>query len=99
MEAIEKSKEPIHTLVCFTDVETGRAMSVPAAYLTMSGSELSSITFLHLTNEIVDDEQSVNDEKYQTKAFKELINNEAKNKITVRTFIKKTENYVAEIRK
>lgn len=98
METLEKTKEPINTLVCFTDSETGKAMSETAAYLTMSGSEHSSLTFLHLTNENLDNEQPVSDEKYQSKAFKELLSRENKSKITVRTFIKKTENNVAEIR-
>lgn len=99
METIENIKSPVHTLVCFNDTETAKAMSELAAYLTFSGSENSSITFLHLTDEEVDPGISINEDEYQSKAFKTLVGKLDKNKFSVRTFIKKTIDNIAEVKK
>lgn len=99
MESVENTKGSVHTLVCFSDAETAKAMSETAAYLTTSGSENSSITFLHLTDEEVQLGQSVNEEEYQSKAFKRIIDKLDKNKISIRTFIKKTDDHIAEIKR
>lgn len=99
METVENIKVAVHLLVCFIDVETAKAMSEPAAYLAFSGSENSSITFLHLTDEDVTPGHSVNEEEYQSKAFKRYVSKLDKNKFTVRTLIKKTDDHIAEIKK
>jgi hypothetical protein len=99
METIENLKAAVHLLVCFNDAETAKAMSEPAAYLAFSGSENSSITFLHLTNEDIEHDQSVNEDEYQSKAFKSFVGKLDKNKFTVRTFIKKTNDYIAEVKR
>ena len=99
METIENIKSPVHTLVCFNDTETAKPMSELAAYLTFSGSENSSITFLHLTDEEVDPGISINEDEYQSKAFKILVGKLDKNKFSVRTFIKKTIDNIAEVKK
>ena len=98
METIEKIKDPVHVLACFEDAETGKAMSELAAYMAISGSEHSTITFLHLTSEEVDETKPVKEENYQSDAFRVLKSKEAKNKLAVRTFIKRTDDKVAEIK-
>ena len=60
METFENIKAAVHLLVCFNDAETAKALSEAAAYLAFSGSENSSITFLHLTDEEVPHDHSVN---------------------------------------
>lgn len=99
METIEKIKDPVHVLACFEDAETGKAMSELAAYMAISGSEHSTITFLHLTSEEVDETKPVIEENYQSDAFRVLKSKEAKNKLAVRTFIKRADDKVAEIKK
>lgn len=99
METVENIKVAVNLLVCFKDAETARAMSEPAAYLAFSGSENSSITFLHLTDEDLAPGHSVNEEEYQSKAFKDYVSKLEKNKFTVRTLIKKTDDHIAEIKK
>ncbi len=99
METVENIKAAVHLLVCFNDAETGKAMSELAAYLAFSGSENSSITFLHLTQEDVEPGYSVNEDEYQSKAFKSYVAKLDKNKFSVRTFIRKTDDHIAEIKK
>jgi len=99
METVENIKAPVHALVCFHDAETARAMSETAAFLAFSGSENSSITFLHLTDEDIEPVHSVNEDEYQSKAFKTLVGKFDKNKFSVRTFIKKTNDHITEVKR
>src|SRR5690554_6058019 len=98
METVENIKAAVHLLVCFNDTDTARAMSETAAYLAFSGSENSSITFLHLTQEDIDPGYSVNEDEYQSITFKSYFAKLDKNKFSVRTFIKKTNDYIADIK-
>lgn len=99
METVENIKASVHALVCFNDAETAKAMSEPAAYLAFSGSENSSITFLHLTDEEVAPGHTVNEDEYQSKAFNSFVGKLDKNKFSVRTFIKKSDDHIAEVKK
>src|SRR5690606_35279846 len=99
METVENNKASVHALVCFNDAETAKAMSEPAAYLAFSGSENSSITFLHLTTEEVAPGHTVNEDEYQSKAFNSFVGKLDKNKFSVRTFIKKSDDHIAEVKK
>ena len=99
METVENIKAAVHLLVCFKDTETAKAMSETAAYLAFTGSENSSITFLHLSQEDIEPGYSVNEDEYQSNAFKSYVGKLDKNKYSVRTFIKNTTDYIAEIKK
>lgn len=99
METFENIKAAVHLLVCFNDAETAKALSEAAAYLAFSGSENSSITFLHLTDEEVPHDHSVNEDEYQSKAFNNFVGKLDKNKFSVRTFTKTTNDPIAEVKK
>lgn len=99
METAENIKASVHALVCFDNIQTAKAMSETAAYLAFSGPENSSITFIHLIDEDVDPGYSVNEDDYQSDAFKSLVAKFDRNKFSVRTFIKKASDYIAEIKK
>lgn len=91
MDVIENVlKKPVNVLVCFTDPEIGRTLSRLATYFAISRSEKSTATFLYLTN---DDQYG---ESAQLEGFTDIMD---KNKITVRYFVKKYDDFTAEIQK
>lgn len=89
MESIENlQKQPINILVCFTDPEIGKTLSRLATYYAISKSDKSTVTFLYLNNK----------EHYTEPAqLEEFINIMDKNKITIRYFVKKYDDYPSEI--
>lgn len=97
MELVENLlKKPLNILVCFTDTETGEILSKLAANFAVSRSEKTAITFLHLTDEDEEHIQLREENILKNRTFEGVID---KNKITLRSFVKKNDNFVEEILK
>lgn len=105
-------KKPIHALVSFTDINTGKRLGILAAHFAISRLEKSSITFLQLqepNKQQGHEQQSETGEEeelalmdsdiYQNKTFIDIIEKIEKNKITIRTFVKPSIEYVPDILK
>lgn len=95
MEQVENFlKMPLNILVCFTDIETGKAMSKMVSNFAISRSEKTSIIFLHLVDNDEDLDQNKLDNILQDISLDTVID---KNKITLRSFVKKNEDFLTEI--
>ncbi len=104
-------KRPIHALVCFTEKPTGKRLGILAAHFAISRLEKSSITFLHLleprspgvpvedTPKTDEEPEILDSDIYQNKTFAGIIEKAEKNKVTIRTFVKRSRDHVSDILK
>lgn len=91
-------KKPLHVLICFSKPETGKALGVLANDLVRARGEKPAITVLHLIDEAqareIDDEN-----RYKSQLFTDILEECERNKVTVRTFMKTSDNFVDDILK
>lgn len=91
-------KKPINALICFSKPETGNALCSLAVDIARSKSEKSSITVLHFIPE--EEMQAIEDVNiYKGSLFSEMIQKTEKNRITIRTFVETSTDYVSDILK
>ncbi len=89
-------KKPIKALICFSKPKTGVALGKLIVDIVKAKAERSSVTALNL----IDEEQAaeIEDEVlYKTQLFSELVDRCEKNKVSIRTFVKKSDDFVNDI--
>ncbi len=89
-------KKQFNTLIGFSDEIIGRAL-ISVTELTISGKHNKPyITLLNLINE--EKASTISDEEiYKSNLFSSLISDKIKDKITVRTLVKKSDYYIEDI--
>lgn len=90
-------KKPNSALICFSNLETGKILSRLATHITRSKSEKSAITLLYFIDKERELRHSDEMEEYQNKIISNFIPTEERDKITLRLFIKASEDYLADI--
>lgn len=89
-------KKPINALICFSKPETGNALCSLAVDIARSKPEKSSITVLHFIRE--EEMHAIEDMNiYKSSLFSEMIQRTERNKITIRTFVETSNDYVSDI--
>ena len=84
-------------LICFSMLETGKLLSRLAIRITRSKSEKTSITLLYFIDKSEEMLHSEDMDEYQHKIITDFIPTEEKDKITLRLFIRSSEDYYADI--
>ena len=96
IEGENELKRPVNALICFSKVKTGKALGALMNKMVRFRPDKSSVTFLNL----IDAEQAkhIQDENtYKSELFSDIIQLSEANKLSVRTFVKQSENYVEDI--
>lgn len=96
IEGENELKKPINALICFSKEKTGKALGALINKMVRFRPDKSSITLLNL----IDAEQAkqIKDENvYKSELFSDLIQLSETNKLSIRTFVKQSENYVDDI--
>lgn len=89
-------KKPFSALICFSKPKTGIALVKLMIEIVKTKPEKSSIAALNL----IDEQQAsqIEDEMvYKTQLFSELVEQCEKNRVGVRTFVKKSDDFVNDI--
>jgi hypothetical protein len=94
-----ETKRNNSALVCFSSLETGKILNRMAAYITRSKSEKSSITLLYLMDKAEVMHHGEKMDEYQHKIIADFIPTEERDKITLRLFIRPSDNCYADILK
>ncbi len=95
-------KRPLHALVCFSETETGKRLGILAAHFTLSRIDKSSITFLQLLRPLEPDQReeeprTMSSDVYQNRLFTSLIEKRDKSRVTIRAFVKRSDDWLSEI--
>ena len=90
-------KKPNSTLICFSNLETGKILSRLATQMTRLKSEKSSITLLYFIDKATEILHSDDMGEYQNKIISDFISTEERDKITFRLFVKASDDYHADI--
>ncbi|MEA4996642.1 hypothetical protein [Petrimonas sulfuriphila] len=96
IEGENELKRPVNALICFSKVKTGKALGALMNKMVRFRPDKSSVTLLNL----IDAEQAkhIQDENtYKSELFSDIIQLSEANKLSVRTFVKQSENYVEDI--
>lgn len=96
IEGENELKRPVNALICFYKVKTGKALGALMNKMVRFRPDKSSVTLLNL----IDAEQAkrIQDENaYKSELFSDIIQLSETNKLSVRTFVKQSENYVEDI--
>ncbi len=96
IEGENELKRPVNALICFSKVKTGKALGALMNKMVRFRPDKSSVTLLNL----IDSEQAkrIHDENaYKSELFSDIIQLSETNKLSVRTFVKQSENYVEDI--
>ena len=96
IEGENELKRPVNALICFSKVKTGKALGALMNKMVRFRPDKSSVTLLNL----IDAEQAkhIQDENtYKSELFSDIIQLSEANKLSVRTFVKHSENYVEDI--
>ena len=96
IEGENELKRPVNALICFSKVKTGKALGALMNKMVRFRPDKSSVTLLNL----IDSEQAkrIQDENaYKSELFSDIIQLSETNKLSVRTFVKQSENYVEDI--
>ena len=96
IEGENELKRPVNALICFSKVKTGKALGALMNKMVRFRPDKSSVTLLNL----IDTEQAkhIQDENtYKSELFSDIIQLSEANKLSVRTFVKQSENYVEDI--
>lgn len=96
IEGENELKRPVNALICFSKVKTGKALGALMNKMIRFRPDKSSVTLLNL----IDAEQAkrIQDENaYKSELFSDIIQLSETNKLSVRTFVKQSENYVEDI--
>lgn len=98
LDSENELKRPVHALICFSKPETGKALGVLANELVKSRTVKPAITALHLIDE--KQAQSIDDmDTYKNQLFADIIAESERNKATIRTFVKTSDNFAEDILK
>lgn len=91
-------KRPIHALICFSKPETGKALSSLAIDFAKLQTNKPRTTFLHLIDE--QQQHHISDiNEYKNHLFSEILSEFEQDKISIRTFVKVSDNFVEDILK
>lgn len=96
IEGENELKRPVNALICFSKTKTGKALGALINKMVRNKPDKSSITLLNL----IDAEQArqIEDENiYKSELFSDIIKQSEESKLTIRTFVKQSENYVDDI--
>lgn len=96
IEGENELKKPVNALICFSKMTTGKALGALISRMARFRPDKSSVTLLNL----IDKEQArdIEDEnRYKTELFSGIIPSAEANRLSIRTFVKESENYVEEI--
>lgn len=89
-------KQPMNILICFSQPDTGKALGILANDMVRSRAEKSSITVIHFMRD--EEAQRIeNMNAYKNQLFSGMITASERNKVTIRTFVKISDNYVTDI--
>ena len=96
IEGETELKKPVNALICFSKEKTGKALRALINKMVRFKPDKSSITLLNL----IDAEQTkqIPDKNiYKSELFSDIIQLSESNKLSIRTFVKQSENYVDDI--
>ncbi len=96
IEGETELKKPVNALICFSKEKTGKALGALINKMVRFKPDKSSITLLNL----IDAEQTkqIPDKNiYKSELFSDIIQLSESNKLSIRTFVKQSENYVEDI--
>lgn len=96
IEGETELKKPVNALICFSKEKTGKALGALINKMVRFKPDKSSITLLNL----IDAEQTkqIPDKNiYKSELFSDIIQLSESNKLSIRTFVKQSENYVDDI--
>lgn len=96
IEGETELKKPVNVLICFSETRIGKALGTLINKMARFKPDKSAITLLNL----IDSEQAsqIEDENiYKSELFSDIIKLSELNKISIRTFVKQSENYVEDI--
>lgn len=89
-------KRPVNALICFSKEKTGKALGTIIHKMVHNRPEKSSVTLLNLID--AEQAQQIHDEEaYKAQLFSDIIRLSESSKISIRTFVKQSENYVDDI--
>ncbi len=89
-------KSPVNALICFSKPQTGNALGILINEILAAKPDKSSITAVHLIDEV--QAQHIGDiEVYKNELFSQIIAECEHNHITIRTFIKTSDDFVDDI--
>jgi hypothetical protein len=95
-----ETKRNNSALVCFSSLETGKILNRMAAYITRSKAEKASITLLYLMDKEEVERHGEKIDEYRHKIIADFIPAEERDgKITLRLFVKPSDNCHADILK
>lgn len=96
IEGENELKKPVNALICFSKVKTGKALGALINKMVRFKPDKSSITLLNLID--AEQAQQIQDENvYKSDLFSDIIRMSESNKLSVRTFVKQSDNYVDDI--
>ena len=95
IEGENELKKPVNALICFSKVTTGKALGALISRMARFRPDKSSVTLLNL---IDTSRPEISRTKTDTKLnFSGIIPSAEANRLSIRTFVKESENYVEEI--
>ena len=92
-------KKPTNVLVCFTKPDTGKRLSRLAFHVAMSRPDKSALTLLHFMDKKEELSQTEKSNGSQGLILADFMPNGEKSKITMRTFVRESEDHLADIMK
>ena len=96
IEGENELKRPVNALVCFSNLQTGKALGALIHKIVRHKADNSAITLLNLVKE-EQHQQIENEEVYKSELLSDIIQESEKGKISVRTFVRQYKNFVEEI--
>lgn len=96
IEGENELKKPVNALICFSKAKTGKALGALINKMVRFRPDKSSITLLNL----IDAEQAgqiLDENVYKSELFSDIIQLSEANKLSIRTFVKQSDNYVDDI--
>lgn len=96
IEEEDNSKAPTNILICFSKKETGKALGDLTQMMLRFNPAKSSITMLNLISK--EQAEQIEDENiYKSELYSDINITGETDKLTVRTFVKESENFAQEI--
>lgn len=96
IEGENDPKKPVNILICFSKKQTGKALGEITHKMIRNKPGKSSITMLNLINR--EQAEKIGDENiYKSELFADIHVIGEADRLTVRTFVKHAENFVAEV--
>lgn len=92
-------RKPTNVLVCFTQPETGKRLSMLAYHIAMSRPEKSAITLLQLIDKKEEKQPTEETDASQGLILEDFVPKGEKSRITMRTFIRESDDHPTDILK